>query len=454
VAQNVFDTIDIFEQRAEVGGVWHYTPGPPEVPVPQPSPPDGRPETPLPSEDNDGDGDQKKDRAPMFPTPMYDQLFTNIPRPLMRFSDLPITQGSLIFPSRQDILDYLKVYAQDVRHLIRFSTRTQDVRLESGPDGKDRWTVDIECLRTGELLRAGTYDAVVVASGHYATVYIPDIPGLREFHVAHPGVILHAKQYRTPAPFTNKKVIVVGNSASGIDIAAQTSRVSRGPLLLSVRSPTPPQNLEHTGAVEMPPIAEFLPGSSRAVRFTDGRVESEIDAVIFATGYLYDLPFLRTLTPPLVTSSGRRVQGLYDHLFHIDHPTLAFVGLPIKVTPFPLAETQAALVARTWANLLPLPSKEEMRRWEKEEEEVVRNGRSPGNFHVWAEGRDISYISGVYERLERSGTPGKKPPHWGPEQVWQRKICPQAKLRFEQGGRTARTLEELGLVFDPDADAA
>jgi hypothetical protein len=104
--------------------------------------------------------------------------------------------------------------------------------------------------------------------------------------------------------------------------------------------------------------------------------------------------------------------------------------------------------------LLPLPSKEEMRRWEKEEEEVVRNGRSPGNFHVWAEGRDISYISGVYERLERSGTPGKKPPHWGPEQVWQRKICPQAKLRFEQGGRTARTLEELGLVFDPDADAA
>ncbi|KAL1836656.1 hypothetical protein VTJ49DRAFT_4816 [Mycothermus thermophilus] len=386
--QNAFETIDVFEQQAEVGGVWNYSPrAPPEVPVPQVTPPDGPPEPPLPPEE----GDESGDKAPVFPSPMYDLLHANIPRPLMRYSDLPISQGELIFPSRQEIQEYLVEYARPVRHLIRFSTRVRDVRLVSASDDpKDQWTVDIECLRTGELTRAGPYDAVVVASGHYATVYVPDVPGLREFHAAHPGIVTHAKQYRTATPFQGEKVIVVGNAASGIDIAAQISPVCRKPLLLSVQSPTPPHNLAHTGAEEVPAIAEFLPGPERAVRFTDGRVEHNIDSVIFATGYLYDLPFLRSLSPPLVTNSGRRVQGLYDHLFHIDHPTLAFIGLPIKVVPFPVAESQAALVARTWMNQLSLPTRAEMRRWEAEEEEAVRRGRSPKNFHVWPEGGDVS----------------------------------------------------------------
>ncbi|KAL2268680.1 hypothetical protein VTJ83DRAFT_3526 [Remersonia thermophila] len=449
--QNAFETIDVFEQEAEVGGVWNYSPRPPpEVPVPQVTPPDGPPEPPLPplgGEESDGD------KAPVFPSPMYDLLHTNIPRPLMRYSDLPITQGELIFPSRQEIHEYLVEYARPVRHLIRFSTRIRDVRLASASLGpKDQWTVDVECLRTGEVTRAGTYDAVVVASGHYAAAYVPDVPGLRAFHAAHPGVVTHAKQYRTAAPFEGKKVIVVGNAASGIDIASQISPVCRKPLLLSVQSPTSPPNLAHAGAEEVPAIAEFLPGAERAVRFADGRVESGIDAVIFATGYLYDLPFLRSLSPPLVASSGRRVQGLYGHLFHIDHPTLAFIGLPIKVVPFPVAESQAALVARTWTNQLPLPTRAEMRRWEAEEEEAVRRGRSPNNFHVWPEGGDARYIRAVRGRVEREGGVGKLPPYWGPELVWQRKIYAQAKLRFEQGGRKATSLEELGFVYTPGAE--
>lgn len=435
IEQNAFDSVVIFEQQSEVGGVWNYSPKPSEtLPVPQVRA-DCAPDPPL----------QDGHEAPVFPSPMYEVLHTNIPRALMPFSDLEFPKSSLIFPSRQDVQKYLEQYAEDIRHLIQFSTQVKDVRL-SQVGGKDQWDVDAVRLHTGEMLTA-TYDAIVVASGHYSTIYIPDVKGIAEFHKAHPGVITHSKHYRTPEPFAGKKVVVVGNAASGLDIAAQISPVCRKPLLLSVQTPTSLANLEWSGAEEVPVIDEFLV-AERGIRFRDGTVERDIDAVVFATGYLYTFPFLRSLKPPVVTD-GRRVRGLYKHLFHIDHPTLVFSGLPIKVVPFPTSQSQAAVFSRTWANLLPLPSVAEMREWE--EEEVEKKG---GRFHVWPEGGDSQYINSVHDWISQSGTPGKEPPRWTAEQVWQRQIYAKAKLKFELDGRNAATLEELGFAYRPDQEAA
>lgn len=433
-AQDAFETIDIFEQQAEVGGVWNYSRVPSKtVHVPQVSA-DCPPDPPLPFQEKE---------APIFPSPMYDVLHTNIPRDLMRYTDLPIREDTLIFPSREDVQEYVVTYAKDIRHLIRFSTQVKDIRLRA-VNGRDQWDVDTVCLLTGKATSA-TYDAVVVASGHYTAVYIPNMTGIREFHAAHPGVISHSKHYRTPEPFTNKKVVIVGNAASGLDIAAQISPVCRNPLLLSVQSPTSPANLAYSGAEEVPVIEEFLV-HEKGIRLQDGRVVKNIDAVIFATGYLFAFPFLKSLEPPLVTD-GRRVHGVYKHLMHIDHPTLVFMRLPIKVTPFPVAESQAAVVARTWANLLPLPSVEKMRRWEEEEAE-----RQGAKFHVWGPAGDAEYINAVHDLIARSGTPGKEPPYWRPELRWQRQIYAEAKLQFELGGRKAKTLEELGFRYSPEGE--
>lgn len=435
LAQNAFQKIDIYEQQPEVGGVWYYSPSPPQtLPVPQVKP-DCPPDPPLPQ------------NPPVFPSPMYELLHTNIPRGLMRFSDLPIPEPTPIYPRREHIQEYLVEYSKEVRHLIQFSSQVVDVRLRRDEgDGKERWDVEVLSLRTSEK-RTTTYDAVVVASGHYATIYIPNVPGITDFHAAHPGVITHSKHYRNPTPFTGKKVVVVGNAASGLDIASQINTVCRKPVLLSVQHPTPEPSLQWCGAEEVPVIEEFLP-SERGIRFSNGRVEHDIDAVIFATGYLYAYPFLSSLTNPPIVTDGRRVCGLYQHIFRIDQPTLAFIGLPIKVVPFPVAESQAALVARTWANLLPLPSVEVMRKWEEDEEKA----RQEGKFHVWGEGEDSRYINEVWEAIERSGTPGKKPPRWSPEQVWQRTVYGKAKLAFELGGRTATSLEELGFVYPGEGE--
>ncbi|KAK3685539.1 FAD/NAD(P)-binding domain-containing protein [Podospora appendiculata] len=428
LAQRAFESITIYEQQYEVGGVWNYSPVPSQtLHVPQVSascPPD----PPL----------QPKETPPVFPTPMYEVLHTNIPRALMRFSDAPFPQDSLIFPSREVVQAYLVDYAKDIRHLIKFSTQVEDIRVRQDDDGRDQWDVDVVSLETGQTATI-TYDAVVVASGHYSAPYLPEVRNIKQFHEAHPGVITHSKLYRTPEPFTNKKVLVVGNSASGLDIAAQISRVCQRPLLLSVQTATPPANLAHVGAEEVSVIEEFLV-DERGVKFRDGRVEKNIDAVVFSTGYLFTFPFLASLKPPLVTD-GRRVCGLYQHLFSINHPTMVFSGLPIKVVPFPISESQAAVVARTWANLLPLPSADEMKKWEEDEAEK----RGP-SFHVWPKGADAEYINSVHDWLQQPGAVGKEPPHWDEEQVWERQIYFEAKLKFEMEGRTAHSLAELGFI--------
>lgn len=433
LAQKAFDKVVVYEKQPEVGGVWHYSPKPsPTRHVPQVSP-FAPPDPPV------------RICPTVFSTPMYNVLHTNIPWHLMKYSDLDFPKDSLIFPSREDVQKYLIEYSKDVRHIINFSSRVSDVRLRQ-EDGKDLWDVEVRSTKDG-CMHTRTFDAVVVASGHYSTIYIPDVKNIKEFNEAHPGVITHSKSYRSADAFAGKKVVVVGNAASGLDIASQVSRVCKKPLLLSVHTPSPPENLAWAGAEEVPVIEEFLV-AERGVRFQDGRVERDIDAILYATGYLFTFPFLQSLVPPLVTD-GRRVVGIYKDLIHIEHPTLVFPGLPIKVVPFPLSESQAAIYSRVWANLLPLPDKAEMRKWE--EEEAQRRG---GSFHVWPKGGDAEFINETHDMLAKSNTPGKEPPFWNEELRWQRKIYAEAKLEFEKGGCTARSLEELGYHYRPSPEAS
>ncbi|KAK9769122.1 putative Amino acid transporter-like protein [Seiridium cardinale] len=453
-----FDKVTIYEQQPQVGGVWLYSSSPVSgTPVPQTSvscPPD-LPLSPDPNQGDSGDG------KPIFPSPMYETLNTNIPHTLMRFSDHPFTDAKgrtieqdadlRIFPEREVVQRYLEEYAAELRQLIRFSTSVLDVRLRefTEPDTgreKEKWDVTSRDLLTGHE-KTETYDAVVVASGHYNTTYVPNITGIIDFDQAHPGLISHSKTYRTHDAFRGKKVLLVGNSASGLDIAAQIAKVCQRPLLLSVRTNTPEDVKEHVGFEEVAEIEQFL-AETRGVRLKSGREITGLDAVLFCTGYLFTFPFFRAGEldgEPLVTD-GRKVHGLYKHFLHIHHPTLAFPGLPIKVIPFPFSESQAAVFARAWANELALPSTSSMEEWERREAEE----KSPGKYHVFPSLGDGNYINEVHEWITKGSTRGKEPPWWNEKMFWERNIYAQAKIAFEKDGKKARTLEELGFVYEPD----
>lgn len=115
------------------------------------------------------DGDQ---REPVTTTPVYGDLETNIPHPLMQFSDQDFPEGIPRFPKHDVVLAYLEKYAKNVRHLIHFSTQVVDISLQISSQGKDTWRVKTVNLLS-QLEMVENFDAVVVASGRAAVPYIP-----------------------------------------------------------------------------------------------------------------------------------------------------------------------------------------------------------------------------------------------------------------------------------------
>ena len=431
LAEKCFEKIDIYEQQSEVGGVWNYTPNITEsVSVPQTTP-DAPPEKPA---------WPKSTAAPIFSNPMYDHLNTNIPKGLMSYSNFAFPSTSLLFPTRQDVQTYLIQYSQDVRHLIAFSTQVKDLQV-SDRHGYNRWDLIAKSTITQEEIR-NQYDAVVVANGHYSVPFIPLVPGIEAFNAKYPSIITHSKIYRSPDSFTGKKVIVVGSAASGLDIGTQISVVCKRPLLNSVRTPSP-LKLGQENKEEVPPIAEFLV-EERGVRFEDGRIEKEIDCIVYCTGYLYSYPFLKSLDPPAI-ATGRRVLGLYQQLFNISYPTLAFTALSQKIIPFPLSEAQGAAIAKVWSNQLELPGKNEMELLEKKQVEKLGDGTS---FHVLGYPKDAEYINGLHDWVRTAQSEsGKVPPFWSQEEFWTREIYAEIRKKFVETGGEAKSMEELGFEF-------
>lgn len=421
LAEELCKELDVFEQRSSFGGVWNYstTTKNNKLCVPQTSPNQPVEDPTWQTEGRDSDvGHSEKI---IFPTPMYDGLETNIPDLLMAHSDDQSLMSQQLFPSREMVLIYLEQYANGIRDLVSFNAQVMDVRLNEGHGG-EYWAVHIKNLITQET-RVKDFDAVVIASGHYDVPLIPNIKGIGAWNHANPGLVSHSKTYSNPSFYKGKKTVIVGYSASGVDIASQISTTASLPILVSQRSPSA-LTFPVSYKTDVPEIIEFLPTSKgdRAVLFADGHVESCIDAVLFCTGYFYTLPFLSTLAPPLL-STGERVQNLYKHIFYIEHPTLAFVGLPSKIIPFRTFEAQATIIARIWSGKLTLPSKGRMKAWEEDLLQCRGSGKA---FHTLDHPKDFDYHDELigWASSVASGIPGRLPSRWTEEDRWIRKRIP------------------------------
>lgn len=400
LAENAFDTIDIFEQRNNVGGIWNLSKpvNSSQIPIPQIDPRYGTAGKANPSA-----------TALEFESPLYDYLETNIPKPLMAYSDAPFDEKLPLFPGHADVLQYLEEYAAPVKHLIHFNTQVthlnpqHSLQAQLGP----KWQLTTKHLKTEEVKQA-EYDAVIVANGHYTIPHVPAVRGLANWHLRYPETVIHSKAYRRPEDFKGRKTLVIGNSASGLDIAAQLASCASHPVYLASRSASQlaPKGGGPTWRKDISEIEEFLGnGHDRAVRTKSGETVDGFDAVIFATGYFYAFPFLSATKtssatssqthspsdsaatsdtdelalaedlksgPPEsladITTSGLRTHDVYKHFLHIRYHTLAFPVLNLKIIPFPLAENQASVLARLWSGRLAMPSQDDMLTWEQDEE--------------------------------------------------------------------------------------
>ena len=245
---------------------------------------------------------------------------------------------------------------------------------------------------------------------------------MEEYIEKFPGRVVHSKYYRTPLVYTSKRVIVIGNSASGHDVSTDLLTEAELPVYVSRHSKSrwdgdePPAGIAWT-----PVIREFLP-SGRIV-FDDDTHLDDVDAVVYCTGYRVSFPFWNEAANgrPLWDYRTEHLVGGYWHTFFRDFPTLGIVGLPRTLT-FRSFEYQGIALARLWAgrNALPLPGLDEQARWEAER---VRRTQAEGKkFHdiPWDTGETTDYLEFLF-RLAGLGTlkgEGRIPPVLGKDLIW------------------------------------
>jgi dimethylaniline monooxygenase (N-oxide forming) len=321
-------------------------------------------------------------------------MHTNTSRAMTAFSDFPAPDEHPLHPAAEQIRAYLERYGRAfgvVEH-VRFGTRVEDVR--------PGWTADGE-----------PFDAVVVASGRFRKPRLPPVvSGFR-------GELLHAFDYPGAEPFRDRATLVYGNGISGLEIASDLAPHARvvsafrnpryviqkvvggvssdwqwytlfGALerrrlppdewgrrqrerILSVAgnpadfgAPEPSEDLLAAGvSLCQDYLAQVQDGSivcrpeiasieGTEVTFTDGSTQA-VEAIVCATGYDVDLPYLRPLGQDL---------ALYQRTFDPDLPGLGVIGQFLAQGPyFPLLELQARWIVAVWSGEASLPGNDVMR---------------------------------------------------------------------------------------------
>ncbi|TFK73464.1 FAD/NAD(P)-binding domain-containing protein [Pluteus cervinus] len=328
-------TVDAYESRDDIGGVW--------LPAPPTTPPNSS-EVPL--------------------TPLYDSLTTNLPHPLMAFSTFPFPPSTPLYPHAAIVLQYLKDYAKHYNLLssIHLSSIVDSVKPRLFEQGERGWTVHLSNNEQHD------FDLVFVCNGHYSRPRYPTTPGVESW--IRTGKATHSAWYRRPH-YLGKKVLILGGGPSGQDIAKEMARIT--PMIVhsytnatSAESPTRDgKGIFRTRgrAVKFEEISEHDTVAGGTVTFADGSIETDIDHCILATGYETSFPFfdediLKRQIPPAIPplpkpnelfDSTYNVFPLARHLFPVPPSlssqgtpiNLAFLGLLVRVAPFPLVEAQA-----------------------------------------------------------------------------------------------------------------
>jgi putative flavoprotein involved in K+ transport len=153
----------------------------------------------------------------------YDRLRLHTPRLLSGLPGMRIPRRYGRWVARDDLLEYLRDYA--AQHDLEVRTGVRVTRIDREGDA---WRLTTE----GEPILAR---AVVVATGYNGVPFVPDWPGRETFT----GELVHSSEYRNPAPFRGKHVLVVGAGNSGAEIAHDVADGGAASAMLSVR--TPPQ---------------------------------------------------------------------------------------------------------------------------------------------------------------------------------------------------------------------
>ncbi len=318
---------------------------------------------------------------------VYDTVHIISSRKTTEYADFPMPTDYPDFPSRRQMSDYYKIYADEfgLRENIEFNSKIVMCR----PLANETWEVEFE---NGEQR---VYKGVIVCSGHHWDKRFPDYQG--EFS----GEFIHSKDYKNPEQLEGKRVLVIGGGNSACDVVSEAARVGaeahlslrRGywflpktmfgkpsaespaiylPLFLQrfilklmlrvvvgkyedYGLPHPDHKLfEHHPTVSseilhylkhgrITPHKDIEKFDDKTVYFVDG-TQTEVDLVVCATGFYVSFPFL---PEGLVPVKNGNLAQLYGGSMLPDHKNLYVFGTQqIRYGVGPLITPAAKLLAK------------------------------------------------------------------------------------------------------------
>jgi hypothetical protein len=233
---------------------------------------------------------------------------------------------------------------------------------------------------------------------------------------------MHSKYYRSPTPYKDKKVLVIGNSASGRDLSMELVKHVQLPVYQSIHSKSRWDGDEPPPGISWHPVvSEYLPNGR--IVFADDTSLDDIDTIIYCTGYRHSFPFWNEEAngrPIWDYAENKLVKG-YWHTFLQDFPTIGLVGVP-RVLTFRSWEYQAVALARIFAgrNTKPLPPAAEQEKWGRDRLEVVK--REKRKFHdiQWETGETLEWLGALFEwaGLGTLEGDGRLPPALTRDVIW------------------------------------
>ncbi|CAM9525685.1 unnamed protein product [Chrysoparadoxa australica] len=349
--------VSVMERSSQVGGVWRYTPT----------------------------------------SVIYKGLVTNLPKQIMAFYDYPFPDEQPSFQPHVNIQDYLESFATQykLRPLIQLDCQVTSVEKILVPDADEseqeqvQWKVTTSSGNQGEG-EERLFDYVVVANGHYNKPFTPHIDGIKSFE----GKSLHSMYYDDPSQFKGMKVLCIGARSSGTDVAREVAGVA-SEVHVCDRSVRETSKGGAQGNIWRHPEIQTFAGSN-GVTFTDGST-ADVDCVIYCTGFDYEFKFLGPSCQ--VEAGDGRVHPLYKQIFHCDHPSLSFVGLPHSVVPFPLFALQAQVIARVYTGQLDLPGSEERHSWLQSQYENIPEVKETHYLgpQQWEYKKDLARLAGCLD---------------------------------------------------------
>ncbi|GIZ37698.1 hypothetical protein CKM354_000113800 [Cercospora kikuchii] len=365
--------------------------------------------------------------------PVYNTLETNIARQLMTFSDHPWDPTTPLHAHNSHVNDYLRQYAATLRQKYAENlTFIFNCRVVTAQQVNNLMTAtwEINVQPVDRRLKFDTKNPLfsrflVVAAGNYHNAFRPDYLGAPEWEAQDFASIFHAQDFKKPEMYKNKNVLIIGHSASGFDISMQIAPFAKNVVVSTQR---PNQQLASGVHITVGAVENFKYHQDRTINFEGGASFSNVDKVIYCTGYRYDFNFLKGRDgTTLIPSQSSMVSNLYQHIFympncHVENNSLAFVGLLQQGLSFTIAEAQSALVARAFAGRVGIPTRNGQQGWyaqNLQDRNVRLSDDMSATMIAYHKLKDMGkqYVNELWglsknAQPQSNGFEGKRPPYW------------------------------------------